>query len=360
MTKWLITGGCGFLGCNIADEAMSRGEEVVVLDNLCRVGSDRNRRWLRARHGEGWRFLGDDVRDEAAVARAVREEKPDAIAHLAGQVAMTSSLRDPRHDFEVNALGSLNVLEATRLHHPEAVVLYSSTNKVYGDLEWVRYEEHETRYRVPDYPNGFDEATPLCFASPYGCSKGAADQYMVDYARIYELRTVVFRHSSMYGGRQFATYDQGWVGWFCSQALRQLGEDQSPFTVSGNGKQVRDLLHVDDMRRLYASVASLSRLPGGAVFNIGGGMSNSLSVLELLALIANINGAKPNVKHIEPRTSDQRVFVADLRHVGHEVGWTPSVSAETGVRRMLAWLGEPDAQERAMANGVSDAGVLDS
>ena len=211
--KYLITGGCGFLGSNLASEVLKRGEKLIIVDNLSRIGSADNLIWLK-KQGD-FRFIHADIRNANDVTRVISEVKPDVIFHLAGQVAMTTSISDPRMDFEINALGTLNVLEAVRQHVPEAIVIYSSTNKVYGDLEWVKYEEIDTRYITPYYPKGFDENTPLDFRSPYGCSKGAADQYMLDYARMFDLRTVVFRHSSMYGGRQFATYDQGWIGWFC-------------------------------------------------------------------------------------------------------------------------------------------------
>ena len=239
--KYLITGGCGFLGSNIAAEVLKRGEELAVFDNLSRFGAAQNLAWLSAQ-GE-FLFQYGDIRDPFAVARLVKEFRPDIIFHLAGQVAMTTSIANPRLDFEINALGTLNVLEAVRGHCPECGILYSSTNKVFGDLEYLEYEETPTRYVVPSHPNGFDESTLLDFHSPYGCSKGAADQYFLDYHRIFGLKTVVFRHSSMYGGRQFSTYDQGWVGWFCQKAVEiKQGKLKESFTISGNGKHVRDLL----------------------------------------------------------------------------------------------------------------------
>src|SRR6185369_1498545 len=244
--KLLITGGCGFLGSNLAAHAINRGDELVVFDSLYRAGSLENLAWLKTQGT--FRFVHGDIRNQNDITRLVQDFKPDAVFHLAGQVAMTTSIANPRMDFEVNVMGSHNLLEAIRLFSPETAVLYSSTNKVYGDLEQYGYAETPTRYVCSDRPAGFDEATPLEFHSPYGCSKGAADQYMLDYARIFGLKTVVFRHSSMYGGRQFATYDQGWVGWFCQQAVAtRNGTLTTPFTISGNGKQVRDVLHAEDM-----------------------------------------------------------------------------------------------------------------
>jgi len=271
----------------------------------------------------------------------IEEVRPDAIFHLAGQVAMTTSISNPRMDFEVNALGSHNVLEAVRQHAPAAVVIYSSTNKVYGELEQYTYRETETRYECIERPNGFDEQTPLDFRSPYGCSKGAADQYMLDYARIFKLRTVVFRHSSMYGGRQFSTYDQGWVGWFCQKAVEASNRQaKEPFTISGNGKQVRDVLHADDMIRLYFTVFDKSDAAAGQVFNIGGGYEDSLSLLELFQMLESMTGFKLEYNRLPPRESDQRVFIADIRKALQLLSWRPSVRCKDGVARMLDWVGK--------------------
>jgi len=340
--RWLITGGCGFLGCNIADACLRRGDDVCVLDNLSRVGSEQNLEWLCARHGREWRMVKGDVRDASLVAEVVKTHRPDVIAHLAGQVAMTTSLANPRLDFEINALGSFNVLEAVRLHWPEAIIIYSSTNKVYGNLEWVRYEELATRYVAPDFPDGFNESLPLCFESPYGCSKGCADQYMLDYAHMFGLRTVVFRHSSMYGGRQYATFDQGWIGWFCMQALQTATKgSEHDFTVAGNGKQVRDVLHVDDLVRLYTEhTPAHIAVAAGQVFNIGGGMAHSLSILELLAYLEQLLDVQLKPRHLPPRASDQKVFVANNAKANDLLEWMPQISASRGIKQMVAWLRE--------------------
>ena len=340
---WLITGGCGFVGSNLADSLLAKGDDIVILDNLSRVGSRDNLAWLRSKHGDAWRFLEMDVRDSESVTSLIKKTRPQAIAHLAGQVAMTTSLQNPRLDFAVNVLGSLNVLEAVRLHSPDTVVLFSSTNKVYGDLAWVRYEEQETRYKAPDYPNGFDETIPLSFHSPYGCSKGAADQYMLDYARMFGLQTVVFRHSSMYGGRQFATYDQGWVGWFCQKAIEAKQAQQKSltaplFTISGNGKQVRDVLHADDIIQLYLAAAANSDKSSGQVFNVGGSMENSLSLLELFALLDEILDVQVAYEKIPWRRSDQKIFVADIKKTYKALKWKPLISAQEGIEKMLMWV----------------------
>ncbi len=338
---WLITGGCGFVGSNLADAVLARGEDVVILDNLSRVGSSANLDWLRSKHGDEWRFVQIDIRNYDAVLDLVTQTRPYAIAHLAGQVAMTTSLQNPRLDFEINVMGTLNVLEAVRTASPGTIVLYSSTNKVYGDLEWISYKEYLTRYAATNYPKGFDETLPLSFCSPYGCSKGAADQYMLDYARMYGLQTVVFRHSSMYGGRQFATYDQGWIGWFCEKALETkhalvAGQPASSFTISGNGKQVRDVLHSDDISRLYLTAAANIGKTRGQAFNIGGGMDNSLSLLELFTLLEELLDIRLVYKNIEWRHSDQKVFVADISKAG-QFGWSPEIDPGKGVRSMLEW-----------------------
>lgn len=337
--RLLITGGCGFLGSNLAQHALNRGDELVVFDNLYRNGSLQNLHWLNEQGS--FRFVHGDIRNFNDVQRVIADFRPDAIFHLAGQVAMTTSIANPRMDFEVNAMGSHNLLEAVRLYAPETTVLYSSTNKVYGDLEQFSYRETATRYECVDRPSGFDETTTLDFHSPYGCSKGAADQYMLDYARIFGLKTVVFRHSSMYGGRQFATYDQGWVGWFCQQAVAtKNGTLREPFTISGDGKQVRDVLHAEDMITLYFNALERIDVASGQAFNVGGGMSNSLSLLELFSLLENIAGCRLNYIKLPPRESDQRVFVADLAKARELLQWQPVVTACEGVGRMFTWINE--------------------
>lgn len=337
--KILITGGCGFLGSNLAAHAIESGHTLVVVDNLSRSGSMLNLDWLRSLgHFE---FVYADMRNSNDVDRVMRTVVPEVIFHLAGQVAMTTSIADPRLDFETNALGTFNLLEAVRKHAKDATVLYSSTNKVYGDFEWVDYVEGETRYTTPAFPRGFDERVALDFHSPYGCSKGAADQYLLDYHRIFGLNTVVFRHSSMYGSRQFSTYDQGWIGWFCQQAM-EISQDPSraPFTISGNGKQVRDVLYADDMVDLYFQAATKIADIKGQVFNIGGGMENSLSLLELFAMLEQELGITLQFKRLPWRESDQKVFVADIAKAERLIGWKPKVSKESGVKNMVNWVGQ--------------------
>ncbi|MES1982931.1 MAG: GDP-mannose 4,6-dehydratase [Pseudomonadota bacterium] len=345
--KLLITGGCGFLGSNLASDALSRGDELVIFDNLYRNGSRENLPWLEAQ-GK-FTFEHGDIRNWNDIAQVVQSFKPDTIFHLAGQVAMTTSIANPRMDFEVNVGGTYNLLEAMRLHAPEAIVVYSSTNKVYGDLEQYTYDETETRYECNERPHGFDEQTQLNFHSPYGCSKGAADQYMLDYARIFGLKTVVFRHSSMYGGRQFATYDQGWIGWFCQKAIEtSKGLLKNPFTISGTGKQVRDVLHADDMRRLYMAAVLNIDMAQGQAFNIGGGIDNSLSLLELFTLLEKYLDIKLSHAKLPVRESDQRVFVADIAKAKQLLKWQPMVSVQDGVANMVEWVRRNDNHSDVM------------
>lgn len=352
--KLLITGGCGFLGSNIAASYLQSGDEVVVVDALFRKGSELNLGWLRSLDAcSKFSFYQLDLAEAERLNAIFEKEGPfDYVCHLGGQVAMTTSLSDPRRDMMTNVVGTFNVLEAVRQYCPEALIAYSSTNKVYGDLEHLRYEEQATRYVLPDYPNGLDESTPLDFASPYGCSKGSADQYMRDWHRNYGLNTVVFRHSSIYGGRQFATFDQGWIGWFCQKAVEQAqayaeGREPEKFTISGTGKQVRDVLHAEDLIRLYRAAYEYRGSVAGQIFNIGGGMENSLSLLELFDLLQELTGMKEPMQfeHLPRRQSDQDFFVADGSSAASTLGWSPRITSRKGVSKMLEWVSKKEPLE---------------
>lgn len=338
MKTYLITGGCGFLGSNMARRALALGHRVIIFDNLSRLGAQTNLQWL-GQFGS-ITFVHGDIRNTGDVFHLLHKYRPEVIFHLAGQVAMTTSLQRPRLDFEVNALGTFNLLEGVRMHVPEALTIYSSTNKVYGDLEHLTYHEEATRYSCLEYPQGFDEQLSLNFQSPYGCSKGCADQYMLDYARMFGLKTLVFRHSSLYGDRQFATFDQGWIGWFCQKAL-QAHHSSEPFTISGDGKQVRDVLHVEDAVDLYFSAVDHADALQGCAFNIGGGMSNSLSLLELFSFLESLTGTPLSFTKTPWRLSDQKIFVANLHSIQHHLPWSPKISSREGIQRMLSWLQEP-------------------
>ncbi|WAC11924.1 GDP-mannose 4,6-dehydratase [Dyadobacter pollutisoli] len=335
--RYFITGGCGFLGSNLAAEVLKKGDELFVFDNLFRSGSEQNLAWLR-RQGN-FKFYNSDIRSYNDVEYAIRDAQPDVIFHLAGQVAMTTSLVNPRLDFEINVLGGNNLLECVRKYVPEAIVTYSSTNKVYGDFDNLEFVETMTRYKAEGYENGFDETLALNFQSPYGCSKGATDQYMLDYAKMFGLRTVVFRHSSIFGGRQFSTFDQGWIGWFVKQAIDiKTGALKDNFTISGNGKQVRDILFADDLISCYFSAIENIEQTKGQVFNIGGGMNNSLSLLELFSVLENKLDIKMSYTQLPWRQSDQKVFVADITKAASVYNWHPKLDKETGINRMIEWV----------------------
>ena len=352
--KVLITGGCGFLGSNLAATYLQDGAEVVVIDALFRRGSAANLAWLQSQAIPGcFHFIQADLAEVEAVMAAFRRHAPfDYICHVGGQVAMTTSLTDPSRDLQTNVLGTFHVLEATRALSPKALIAYSSTNKVYGDLEGLRYEETPTRYRLPDHPDGLDESLSLDFSTPYGCSKGAADQYVRDWARVYGLKTVVFRHSSIFGGRQFASFDQGWVGWFCQKAIEQkrcheASVQPEPFTIAGTGKQVRDVLHADDLISLYRAAYVHREQMNGEIFNIGGGAANSLSLLELFEMLADLLAIPPLKYTPTPRrASDQDCFIADIAKAKRLLGWSPVVSCREGITNMLTW-----TEKHLMARG---------
>jgi CDP-paratose 2-epimerase len=343
----LITGGCGFIGAHAVNRWAPRGE-VLALDNLSRPGSERNLDWLRGRYPLAFRRL--DVRDAEEVAVAVRTFRPEVVVHLAAQVAVTTSVADPGVDFAVNALGTFNVLEAVRRHAPGAAVLYSSTNKVYGAMEDVGVELRDGRYGYARLEHGVGEAQPLDFHSPYGCSKGAGDQYVRDYARIYGLRTLVLRQSCVYGTRQFGMEDQGWVAWFTIRAAQGR-----PVTVYGDGRQVRDVLWIDDLLDAYELGIRRIDEVRGRVYNLGGGPDFTLSLLELLDLLRAQTGRAVEHGFADWRPGDQRVFVADVRRAAAELGWQPRVSPAEGVCRLYEWV----AQNRDLLDGNGRPGGED-
>lgn len=331
---FLITGGAGFIGSNTVDRLLTEGREVVVVDNLSRPGSEKNLAWLRQKHGN-FPFFQVDIRDAAALERTFAEARQaEAILHFAAQVAVTSSVTDPRYDFEVNALGSLNVLEAARRQAPEAILLLTSTNKVYGELSSFSVEEQDSRYRFVELPAGVPETVPLDFYSPYGCSKGAADQYFLDYHRIYGMQTVVFRNSCIYGRRQFGIEDQGWLAWFVIAAI--YGR---PIKIYGDGKQVRDVLFVDDLVEAMLRAVQRPEITQGQAYNIGGGPENSFSVwAEFGPLLAELRGQPIQVETGDWRPGDQRVYVSDISKATRDLAWAPSVGVKHGVKLLYDWV----------------------
>jgi len=329
--RYLITGGAGFIGTNLAAHYLRHGKRVTVLDNFSRFGTRDNLEWLQRTFGDKVQVVETDVRQPStALDRAVNEV--EVVFHLAAQVAVTLSVTDPREDFEINAQGSFNVLEAVRCSSSQPIVVYSSTNKVYGKMADLAVTEKAGRYVYRDLPGGVSEQRPLDFYSPYGCSKGTGDQYMIDYARIFGLRTVVFRQSCIYGPHQFGIEDQGWVAWFALRALQ--GQD---VTIYGDGKQVRDVLFVDDLSAAYdAAIQHIDRTSGQA-YNIGGGPKHTLSLLELIEILRQKFGYRINYGLSDWRPGDQLVFVSDVTKAKRDFGWEPKVDAASGVAQMVEW-----------------------
>jgi CDP-paratose 2-epimerase len=328
----LITGGAGFIGCNLAATLLRSGERITIVDNLSRPRTDQNLAWLQAQFADTLRFERADIRDQAAMNALIPGH--DVVFHLAGQVAVTTSVLDPREDFEVNALGTFNVLEAARLASTPPVVFFASTNKVYGGMEEVQIVEQPTRYAYADFPNGIPETQLLDFHSPYGCSKGTGDQYVRDYARIYGLKTVVFRQSSIYGPRQFGVEDQGWAAHLVIAAV--LGR---PITIYGDGKQVRDMLYVDDLVAAYLSALDRIDTVSGQIYNVGGGSRNTISIwAEFGPLLERLIGRRIEVDYGDWRPGDQPVYISDITKAERELSWQPSVAFEQGLERLVRWV----------------------
>jgi len=330
----LITGGAGFVGSNLAAHLLKRGCKVRILDNLSRQGAEENMAWLESKDEQNLELLEADIRDSRAVSEAIHNV--DVVFHLAAQVAVTTSVTDPRIDFEINTMGTLNVLETLRQVNPEALLLYSSTNKVYGRMEDVSVEDTGSSYAFRDYPEGIAETYPLDFHSPYGCSKGAADSYVRDYARIYNLRTIVFRMSCIYGTRQFGNEDQGWLAHFVISTV--LGR---PISIYGDGKQVRDVLYVDDLIEAFELAIDRVDVTGGQVYNIGGGPENTVSVwAEFREMLTKRLGRDIKVQYSDWRPGDQPVYISDISKAGRDLGWVPRVSIDEGIDRLWRWVVE--------------------
>jgi CDP-paratose 2-epimerase len=330
--KILIIGGAGFIGINAAEKFIKDGWRVTILDNLSRRGTDLNLKWLSGVFPKKYKFIkADIVSDRKILNREVG--KYDAVIHLAGQVAVTTSVSSPYDDFKINALGTLHVLEAIRTSKgKKPILVYSSTNKVYGDLNEIKVVEKKTRYDFKNLVNGVDESVLLDFHSPYGCSKGAAEQYVRDYSRIYDLKTVVFRQSCIYGRHQLGVEDQGWVAWFTIASLLK-----KPIMLYGNGKQVRDLLFVDDLVDLYQKAIKKADIVSGEIYNVGGGRTNSLSLLEFFEKLKKNHGVTVKYKRGDIRPGDQKMFISDNSKIKKHIGWEPKTGTKEGIKELLNW-----------------------
>jgi CDP-paratose 2-epimerase len=347
----LVTGGAGFIGCNIADRLASEGHDVLVYDALSRPGVETNLAWLKDRHPRRISSIVADIRDEDELARAAREAK--AVFHMAAQVAVTTSLADPREDFEVNLAGTINLLDALRLKSARTPVVFASTNKVYGDLCDIDFRLEGERYVPADAEvaaHGISEQRPLDFHTPYGCSKGAADQYVLDYARSFDVPTAVLRMSCIYGHRQMGTEDQGWVAHFLIRAL-----EGKPITLYGDGYQVRDILAVSNAVEAYLNAWQRIDRVSGRAFNLGGGPANAVSLRELLAYMSELLGREIDISFSDWRAGDQRYFVADTRLARRELGLSSALPWKRGVAELARWLAEHRGEERATPPLLAEA-----
>jgi len=325
-----ITGGAGFIGANTANYYLDKGVQVTVYDNLSRKGVQHNLDWLKTNSKGKLTIIKGDVKDYDLVKKSLKGHQ--VIFHFAGQTAVTTSIKNPRADFESNALGTFNVLEAMREVNPKAIMLYSSTNKVYGAMGRVNAARRKTRYISVESPS-IDESEPLDFYSPYGCSKGSGDQYTHDYARIYGLKTIVFRQSCIYGTHQFGVEDQGWVAHFTSQVIK--GES---ITLFGDGKQVRDMLFINDLVTAYEKAIQNIVISSGQVYNMGGGIDNAVSLLELVGYLQKLSGNKVNVKFSKSRQGDQKVYISNIDKAKRDLDWRPQIGVEEGVKLLYFWL----------------------
>lgn len=330
--KILITGGLGFIGVNSAIEFHNTGYEVSILDNLSRKGNIDN--YLLLKEKIKFDFFNKDIRNYFDLELIFQQHKFDVVLHLAAQVAVTFSVRNPREDFEINALGTFNILECLRKFNSDSILLYSSTNKVYGEFD-SELKELEKKYQYKDSKFSVSENQNLDFHSPYGCSKGTADQYVRDYNRIYGIKSVVLRQSCIYGPNQFGIEDQGWVSWFSIASIFD-----KKFTIYGDGKQVRDVLHVFDLVELYKQIIKNIKICAGQVYNIGGGVNNTLSLLELIDIIESKLNKKLQYDYSDWRPGDQKIYVSDITKIKKAIGWSPKITSDKGVGMMIDWINQ--------------------
>jgi CDP-paratose 2-epimerase len=328
--KWIITGGAGFIGSNIAKQLLEKGGTPVIIDTLIRPRVALNADWLMSSYGI--KVISIDIRDKQKMSDVFSKNlDASAVIHLAGQVSLLDSINHPRNDFEINALGTLTVLECLKEFIPSAHLIYSSSNKVYGDLSNHLYNETVSRYQLKDWPDGVNEKFEILPSGGYGVSKYSAELLINDWSNSYNLKSTILRQGSIYGERQFSTSDQGWAAYFIEQF--QLNEK---FNINGNGKQVRDLLYVDDLFDLIYKLVGLGTSAIGT-FNVGGGTTNSLSLLELFELLQKITGNSPSYIKGGNRPHDQKVFISDNSRITKRTGWLPSVSYTDGLIKLLEW-----------------------
>ncbi len=329
----LITGGAGFIGINAAEYFINKGAKVTILDNFSRYGSKINVSKLKEKIKDKLKIIETDIRENSGILNKTVKNS-QLILHLAGQVAVTTSVINPREDFEINVVGTINLLEAIRKSGNNPILIYSSTNKVYGNLENTNIVEKKNRYEFKDFPYGISEKQDLDFHSPYGCSKGAADQYIHDYSRVYKLNTIVFRQSCIYGPHQFGIEDQGWVAWFIIALLKK-----EKIKIYGNGKQVRDILYIDDLLKAYELATDNINITKGNVYNIGGSYKNKISIwYEFKPILENLFSKKINAKFLPERIGDQKIFIADVRKSKKDFGWEPQVSYVEGINNLYKWI----------------------
>lgn len=332
MKTILITGGAGFIGSNTVNYFAQKNWKVIILDNLSRKGSKDNLHWLESQGHDSIEFLNLDIRDTNSIHAVFKKNRIDALIHLAAQAAVTKSVDDPKQDFDINAIGTLNILESLRQYSPETIMINASTNKVYGQLEDTEIIEEKDRYKFASLSEGISENMPLDFHSPYGCSKGAADQYTIDYSRIYGLITTTFRQSCIYGPRQFGSEDQGWISWFIVATL-----SNKQLKIYGDGKQVRDVLYIDDLIHAYDLAINNPNNINGEAFNVGGGVNNTSSLKELLDMLTIILDKEIPYTLEEERPGDQKVYISNIEKISKQLGWNPKISPQEGVNRLIEW-----------------------
>jgi CDP-paratose 2-epimerase len=329
--KIFITGGAGFIGFHLADFYLKQNHKVIIFDNFLRKGTKENAASLKARYDKNLNIIKGDIRNFFKLKKEIGGS--DVIFHLAAQVAVTTSITNPREDFEINAQGSFNVLEASRKKAPKAILIYSSTNKVYGGMEDIKIRKLKNRYQYVELRNGIPEERYLDFHSPYGCSKGAADQYFRDYFRIYKLKTVIFRQSCIYGTHQFGIEDQGWVAWFTIAAALD-----KKITIYGDGKQVRDVLFVDDLVRAFDQAIKNIKNVQGQIYNIGGGPQHTLSLLELIDFLEKKLKRKIKYRFEDWRPGDQPVYISNIAKAKRDLKWQPKTNYKNGVTKLFKWV----------------------